>query len=216
MIGDCMGEVKRPARRERAEQTRRKILAAAQAEFIEKGYAGATIASIAVRAGVAQQTVYFVFNTKPKLISAVIDAAVMGEAAEIPEETQWWKEMAEAPDPAAGLRSFIEGALPLFERASLIGEILRAAARTDDEVRATQEYHDGMQREGYSQVIGILAGKGSLKSGLTVQTATDLLLLFLGDAAFVVMTTEQGWSPRQWADWLSGELPAMLFDTGAD
>ena len=41
--------------------------------FVEKGYHGATVASIAARAGVATQTVYYVFNTKAALISAAID-----------------------------------------------------------------------------------------------------------------------------------------------
>ena len=66
-------DVKGPRRR-RAEATRQKILRAAHEEFVERGYHGATIASIARRAGVATQTVYFVFHTKTELVSAAIDA----------------------------------------------------------------------------------------------------------------------------------------------
>ena len=67
------------SRREKAARTRAAIIEAAHAEFLERGFHGATVVSIAERAGVASQTVYFVFHTKAELISAVIDAAVMGE-----------------------------------------------------------------------------------------------------------------------------------------
>lgn len=69
-----------PPRRQKADATRRKIVAAAHEEFAANGYQGATIASIARRAKVAAQTVYFVFHTKAALISAVIETAVIGAA----------------------------------------------------------------------------------------------------------------------------------------
>ena len=73
-----MADVK-TSRREKAARTRARIIEAAHAEFLERGFHGATVTSIAKRAKVAPQTVYFVFHTKAELISAVIDAAVMGE-----------------------------------------------------------------------------------------------------------------------------------------
>ena len=45
------------------------------------------MAAIAQRAGVAVQTVYFVFHTKAELLSRVIDAAVLGPDPNPPEET---------------------------------------------------------------------------------------------------------------------------------
>lgn len=44
----------------------------------------------AERAGVAVQTVFFVFHTKAELLSRVVDAAVLGpREAKPPEETDW-------------------------------------------------------------------------------------------------------------------------------
>ena len=75
-VARAMADVK-SSRREKAAQTRARIVEAAHAEFLDNGFHGATIASVARRAGVATQTVYFVFHTKAELISAVIDAMVM-------------------------------------------------------------------------------------------------------------------------------------------
>lgn len=206
-----MTDVNKPVRREKAAQTRKKIINAAREEFVEKGFHGATVVSIAARAGVAAQTVYFVFHTKPELISAVIDDAVMGDESETPEESEWWAAMLAAPDPASTLRTFIRGAAPLFARASAISEILRAAALTDDEVRATYRYHEQLRRVGYGEVIASAASKGAFKPGLTLEAATDLLLGFYGDAMFVLMTEDIGWDREAWVDWLCDELPRMLF-----
>ena len=207
-----MDDVKQP-RREKAANTRKKIIEAAHEEFIEKGFHGATIASVSARAGVAAQTVYFVFHTKPQLISAVIDAAVMGDGAETPQETEWWAAMLAAPDPVTSLRAFIRGAAPLFARASAISEILRAAALTDEEVRATYDYHEELRREGFREVIAAAAKKGHLTRGLTVDSATDLFVTLYGDSVFVLMTRDRGWDEATWINWLCDELPRLLFSS---
>ena len=60
-----MSDVKRPRskRREKAAATRERMLRAAIEVFAEQGYGGARMADIAARAGVAVQTLYFVFHT---------------------------------------------------------------------------------------------------------------------------------------------------------
>ncbi len=53
-------------------QTRRVIVSAALAEFLEKGFAQATMAAVAERAGVAKGTPYRYFPTKEALFEGVI------------------------------------------------------------------------------------------------------------------------------------------------
>lgn len=202
--------VKGSGRRDKARETRRRILRAAHGEFLERGYHGATIASIARRAGVATQTVYFVFHTKAELISAVIDAAVLGEHDEVPQETSWWESMLAAATAADALRAFVRGAGPLFARASAVSEVLRGAALTDPELRATLAAHDELQRTGYRQVIDAVVAKGRLRPGLDPDTATDVLLAVLGDAMYVYLTTVRGWHHDAVIDWLADALPRLL------
>ncbi len=207
-----MTKVKGGSRRDKAQATRRKIIGAAHDEFIENGFSGSTIASIAAKAGVAAQTVYFVFHTKAELMSAVIDTAVMGEEAAIPQETEWWKAMEKEPDAAQSLKIFIRGAAPLFARASAISEILRAAARTDDEVHRTYVFHENLRRSGFRQVVETLAAKEPLRSGLTIDTATDVLMTIFGDTTYQLMTENYGWSHNHLVDWLCQALPELLLE----
>lgn len=198
-------------RRERAEETRRRIVTAAHDEFVEQGFHGATIASIAKRAGVSAQTVYFVFHTKANLISATIDALVMGDDPPLPPQaSEWWAAMKQEPDAAESLRHMIRGAAPLFARAHALGEILRIAAVTDEEVRATHEHHERLRREGFREVIEVISSKGHLQGSLTVDTATDILMMLYGDTTYYLMTHEYGWTGERFIAWLCDTLPPML------
>ncbi len=206
------------SRRDKSGHTRARIIEAAHAEFLDRGFHGATIASVATRAGVATQTVYFVFHSKAELISAVIDAMVMapdpatGEVLP-PDATPWWQEMVTDPDPVSCLQRFVRGVAPLYERAAAISEVLRAAALTDDEVRRTHEHHMRLQREGFGGVVRMLAEKGTLRDGLDEARATDVLLTVFGDSTYHLLRTEHGWSHEAALGWFESVLPDLLLGT---
>jgi AcrR family transcriptional regulator len=202
-------------RRQKSDATRRKLIKAAHQEFIARGFHGATMAGIAARAGVASQTVYFVFHTKPELISAVIDTAVLGEEDPRPPQAQpWWTAMTEEPDAAEALRIFIRGAGPLFARASAISEVLRAAALTDIEVRRTHQHHENLRRDGFGQVLEILADKGPLRADWPMEQLTDAFMTVYGDSTYHQLVVERGWSHDQIMAWLCDVLPGMLLAEG--
>ncbi len=211
-----MGEVKGANRRDRARRTRLKIIRSAHEEFLEHGYHGATMAAIARRAGVATQTVYFVFHTKAELISAAIDTAVLGEDAPTdPEHADWWVAMLAARTGADALQHFVRGAGPLYARAAGISEVLRAAALTDPDVHAIWRRHDRLQVDAFRRVIDAVITKSPLRSGLDPATATDILLTVYGDSSYLLLTTERGWTHDQAIDWACRALPALLLESGS-
>ncbi len=60
----------------------REIVAAAQAEFVGKGYAATRLDDVARRAGVAKGTLYLYFPSKAELFQAVVRAAIVSRVAE--------------------------------------------------------------------------------------------------------------------------------------
>ena len=64
----------KPATRD-AEKTRLKILAAAEAEFAQKGLAGARVDAIAEESGANKRMIYYYFNSKEELYIAVLERA---------------------------------------------------------------------------------------------------------------------------------------------
>lgn len=90
----------------RGRKTREKLLHAAEAEFGERGFPEASIASITQRAGVALGTFYVYFESKEEIFRALV--SYMGELTR-----QWIGErVAESPDRLAaerrGVEAFIE------------------------------------------------------------------------------------------------------------
>ena len=70
-------------RQEQAQENRRRIVAAAQALFVDKGYGRTTIADVAGAAGVATETVYAAFRNKPTLLHRAWDVAVGGDEQDV-------------------------------------------------------------------------------------------------------------------------------------
>lgn len=69
-----------PKNSSRRPSKRAEILAAARAQFLERGYDGASIDPITAAAGVSKPTVYAHFPTK----EALLEAVVRGEAGDAP------------------------------------------------------------------------------------------------------------------------------------
>src|SRR5689334_15575239 len=74
-------------RREQAQRTRSRVVAAAERRFLRDGYAATTIASIAADAEVSPDTIYKSFGGKPGLVRAIRDQALLG-AGPVPAETR--------------------------------------------------------------------------------------------------------------------------------
>jgi TetR/AcrR family transcriptional regulator, regulator of autoinduction and epiphytic fitness len=68
---------------EKTAQTRRTIVAAALAEFLENGFAGTTMDAVARRAGVAKGTPYRYFATKESLFEAVVRQEIASAVADV-------------------------------------------------------------------------------------------------------------------------------------
>ncbi|GGV47306.1 HTH-type transcriptional repressor [Kitasatospora herbaricolor] len=78
----------------KAQETRGKLLEAAQEEFSEHGLAGARVDRIAERSGVNKQRIYAYFGNKETLFSAVLTRVYehMGEQVPIPTSEQGLRE----------------------------------------------------------------------------------------------------------------------------
>lgn len=197
-------------RREKAAATRSAILRAAHDEFVENGFHGATVTAIAKRAGVAPQTVYFVFHTKPDLIDAVIDDLVMGKDAVPPDQTSWWAAMLEEPDAVKCLRIFITGSASVYERASPVSEVLRAASVANDELHDRREREEEGRRGVFRSAIDIAARKGQLREGLTRDVATDVFMTMFSPTVYRMLRDERGWSHKRVVDWMCTAMPPLL------
>lgn len=205
-------EPTRRTRRERARATHWRIVKAAYTLFCERGYAGTTMAEIAAAAGVAVQTVYFTFHTKPALLSRAYDFAVMGDEEPLPPEQQpWYLAMVREPDASNALRQFVTGVGEITRRVTPLELVARVAADGDPDTARVMALHEGWRAEGYRGIVELLSAKTDLRPGLTPERATDLLLLYVGMDVYHALVEGRGWTHEEWADWAVAALAEQVF-----
>lgn len=102
------------ARRRDPRGTAARILAAARALFLEKGYGATSMDAVAAAAPVSKRTLYQHFESKADLFAAVIDAAWshLTRAPPLPAET--------AGCPRAVLRAYVDGLKDHWDRPDVI------------------------------------------------------------------------------------------------
>lgn len=202
----------RPTRRDRARATRRRIIAAAYARFCEHGYAGTTMADVAAAAGVAVQTIYFVFHTKAELFAGAYEFAVLGEADPRPPAAQpWYAAARDEPDPHRALALLAGGVAEIVVRAAPLESVVRATASGDPEAATVWEHHERLRADGYRGMVELLATKAPLAPGVDLATATDLLLLYLGPHPYRGLVVDHGWTRDAWLAWAIRAVDSDLF-----
>jgi AcrR family transcriptional regulator len=193
-----------PLREEQARLTQRRILDAAKRLLLEQGYSATTMAAVATEAGVATQTVYKTFGTKPALVKRLYDVTLVGDDEPIPfaERPEAVALRAET-DPRRLLAGYALLGRGLVERLGPLLRVLVGGARAGDpELR---DFVDTVNRErlaGSTQIVAHLAGMGALRPGLSQERARDAIWMLNSVEVWSLLTEQRGWSGDEYADWV--------------
>lgn len=170
------------------------------------------MADIAKAAGVAVQTVYFIFHTKSELLSRAYDFAVLGEdEPRAPEKQPWYAQMAAEPDLSQGLAHVVEGIGAILARATPLDTVVRASAASDPDAARVRALHERWRAEGYRAMVDILREKWALSAAVTPERATQLLLLYLGMDVYRVLVLDFGWTHSDWMAWTVATVTDQVF-----
>ncbi len=202
-----------PRRQEQAAQTRRDILAAAGSLFRERGYAGTSMPQIAVEAGVVVETIYRAFGSKAGLFREVIESALAGgpTRADVPvEERSAIRAVIEEPDPRRQVALYAATQPGIHRRAGPLLRALRDAAGTDRELRKLWDEMEAWRLEGQGRMAGMLAERGVLRRGLSVEEARDVVWTLCSLAVHDLLVLERGWSYERYEAWLADALVREL------
>lgn len=207
-----MDRVKRPDKRtERSRRTREKVVEAARELFLAQGYGATSLQEVADRAGVAVQTVYFVFRNKRTLFKDVVDTSIAGDTEPVATmDREWFRAACAEPTAAAQLRAHVHGTREILARVAPIMPLIAAAAATDPEIAA--QWPDGPDPRYTVQYAAAeaLAGKPDTRPGLSVEMAADLLFGLLSPQLYLIFVRDRDWSPDSWEEWASTTLTSQL------
>ncbi|MGW9211300.1 TetR/AcrR family transcriptional regulator [Embleya sp. NPDC055664] len=207
-----MDNVKRPDKRaERSRRTREKIVEAARELFVARGYGATSLQEIADRAGVAVQTVYFVFRNKRTLFKDVVDASIAGDTEPVATmDREWFRAACAEPTAAGQLRAHVRGTRAILGRVAPIMPLIASAAATDPEIAA--QWPDGPDPRYTVQYAAAeaLARKPDIRPGLSVEMAADLLFGLLSPQLYLILVRDRNWSPDTWEEWARSTLTSQL------
>ena len=207
-----MDTVKRPDKRaERSRRTREKVIKAARELFVAQGYGATSLQEVADRAGVAVQTIYFVFGNKRTLFKDVVDTSIAGDAEPgATMDREWFRAACAAPTAADQLRAHVRGTREILGRIAPIMPLIAAAAATDPQIAA--QWPDGPDPRYTVQhaAAQALADKPDVRPDVSVAMAADLLFGLLSPQLYLLFVQDRGWSPDSWEKWACADLTAQL------
>jgi AcrR family transcriptional regulator len=197
-------------RRELAEQTRVRVLDAAEDVFKERGYGGASIAGIAEAAGVSPETIYGRFGNKRTLLAELVGRAVRGEDPAPVLEQPAFTAVAEATDQREQLRLFAADIVLRLERAAPLVAVVGEAARSEQDLAALLGRMHGGRLSNFNALVDVLERNGPLQ--VSKAEAAETIWALTSPELHQLLTGVRGWSRKRYVGWLTDSLAKLLLD----
>jgi AcrR family transcriptional regulator len=196
-------------------ESRRRLLAAAKAEFGERGYAAATVIRIAERADVSVQTLYSNWGNKRNLLRAVMESSVTGsddlpvEAGQPPAILFATLDPEEARDPRRLLAHLSHQYRLLAERSAVGWQTYRDGAGMDPDIAADWQQLNDLRRQGFRAMITRVPAE-ALRPGLTHDAAADTAWVIASPDTHDQLVRHAGYDYDQLEHWVRSTLAAAL------
>lgn len=179
-------------RRERALLQHSAALAAARVMFLERGYAAATVESVAHAGGVSAATIYKSYGGKAGLVRELCQRALAG-AGPVSAEARS-NNLRSDGEPRLLIEGWGQLAAEVSPRLSPLLLLLRTASQTDTEAAALYDQLARTRRRRMADNARHLAEGGHLRVGVTAQDARDILWLCSSPELYELLIIQRRWS----------------------
>jgi AcrR family transcriptional regulator len=198
-------------RETQARRTRQRVLRAATAVFLDRGYAGATMRAIATEADVSVPTVESLFGTKARVLKAAIDVAIAGDDEPIAVLDRAWTGAALMTETADEFLAIVAGVIgPAQARsAGLVLAVLEGSS-TDSELADLAAQLIAARGITAEWLIDTLNRKAALREGCTKAEAIDTLWILMDPAVFDRLTRQRGWTQTHYQRWFARSVHRLL------
>jgi AcrR family transcriptional regulator len=196
-------------------ETRRRLLAAAKAEFAERGYTAATVIRIAERADVSVQTLYSNWGNKRNLLRAVMESSVTGDedvplvAGQPPTVITATIDPGDAADPRRLVAHLSHQYRLLAQRSAVGWQTYRDGAGADPDIAADWLQLMNMRRRAFHALFARLPA-GLLRPGLSNAAAADTAWAIASPDTHDLLVRQAGYSYDELEEWVRSILTAAL------
>ncbi|MEW5867912.1 MAG: TetR/AcrR family transcriptional regulator [Chloroflexota bacterium] len=200
---DVKRQNKSTLRQRQAQATRDMITSAAQALFLEQGYACTTIEAIAAQAGVAVSTVYAVFGSKRGILRAIRQA--WHEHSHIREVA--FGDPGDA-SPQERIRQLAQATRRQWESGAQVLAIYTGASAADPQAAAELAEALAGRRKGIQTFARSL--EPHLRPGLDAASAAAVLQALCLPEVYDELVWHSGWSAEAYEAWLTQAIQREL------
>jgi AcrR family transcriptional regulator len=210
-----MGERSRPVkvtrkydasgRKAKAQAQHDQIVAIAEQSFLQQGYAGTTVKTIADAAGVSVDTIYKTFGGKPGLVRAIRDGALLGRGP-VPAERRSDQLHDQHLDGRSIIRAWGALTTEVAPRIAPILLLVRDASLHDPELGSLLQEMDTQRLQRMAVNAARLATAGHLRSGLDVSAAADILWVYSSPELYELLAIRQSWTLDHYARFITDAM----------
>jgi AcrR family transcriptional regulator len=187
-----------------ARTTRRAIVEAGGALFVERGYAGTTVDAIAERAGVSRKTVFTSVGGKVGVLRLAIDWALTGDDEPVPlNDRPVIRDLVQETDPQRAVEKWAHMVTGIAARLALLHPVLTAAADVDEQAAALNAVSERNRLGGARSFVEQLRSLGALRSDLSVERAAAMASLLMDPLGYRRLVLGDGWTEDEYADWVA-------------
>lgn len=194
-----------------ARMTRRAIVEAGSALFVQRGFAGTTVDAIAERAGVSRKTVFTSVGGKVGLLKLAIDWALVGDDEPVALDARpEFRGLVTETDPHMVVVKWAHLVTGIAARLALLHPVLVAAADVDEQAAELNGVSERNRLGGARAFIEQLHGLGALRDDLSVERAAAMASLLMDPLGYRRLVLGDGWTDEEYAQWVA-RLAAASF-----
>ena len=194
-----------------ARTTRRAIVEAGSALFVERGYAGTTVDAIAERAGVSRKTVFTSVGGKVGLLKLAIDWALTGDDEPVAlDDRPVVRDLVRETDPQRAVAKWARMVTGIAARLALLHPVLTAAADADEQAAELNAVSERNRLGGAMSFVEQLQSLDALRSDLSVERAAAMASLLMDPLGYRRLVLGDGWTEDEYAHWVTRLTTASL------
>jgi AcrR family transcriptional regulator len=180
---------------------------AAEELFIANGYTTTPVTAIARRAGVAEKTVYNLFETKSGLLIDLFRRRVLGEGDEAVANQH--EQVKTLNHPEEIIDEFCRINQQVAERALPLLRVLLEASAVDSDVARLVTAQEEHRYEDQAYLLAALDSRGHLRTDQPLEELQRSLWLAAAPE-LVIKAIDAGWSIEHHREWTKQVLTALL------
>lgn len=200
-------------RRAEAARTKDRVLDAAERLFLERGYAGTTVAAVARDAGVSAELVYKTLGGKTGLVREIQRRGLLG-AGPVPAPERSDAVAATDIDARTLLREWSRFTIEVGPRTAPILLLVRAAAAHDAELADLLEEMTAQHLERMALNARRLLTHPGVRPGLTAGYIRDVLWTYTAPELYDRLVGQRGWSLEDYAEFVFRGMAGQLLAEG--